>query len=198
VARRVSQPKLLANKRAEVFSRLREALERGEVSFPRNDGLLAELSALRYEFSPTGQIRIEKKDAAKKRLGRSPDLADAVAPGFPPSRRAGLDLLDATAHGDSRWQPDLPSIPLPTRQLAYESCCIVGREPARAQQNCWLGSVFFLFGEHLAQDPEHGCDGAGMKAAQLPNRPLSIHRSPVGGSTRRVGSGWLARLALKV
>jgi phage FluMu gp28-like protein len=83
VSRAAKKPELHVNLRAELFWRLREALEKGEVTLPLDENLLAELSAIRYDFSPSGQIRLEKKEETKKRVGRSPDLADAVALGFP-------------------------------------------------------------------------------------------------------------------
>jgi len=83
VGRVASDPKLYFNLRAELFWKFREASEKGEVSLPDDEALLAELSAVRYDFTPTGQIRIERKEEAKKRLGRSPDLADAAVLGFP-------------------------------------------------------------------------------------------------------------------
>ncbi|NET62162.1 MAG: hypothetical protein F6K47_40445, partial [Symploca sp. SIO2E6] len=35
-----------------------------------------------YEELSTGKIKIEKKDLTRKRLGRSPNLGDAVCYGF--------------------------------------------------------------------------------------------------------------------
>ena len=58
-------------------------------SLPDNEALLAELSALRYSFDPKGRIVIEKKEIAKKRIGHSPDLADAVALGYLPTGHQG-------------------------------------------------------------------------------------------------------------
>jgi len=83
VSRSASKPELHANLRAEIFWKLREALEKGEVSLPKDEKLLAELSAIRYDFTPSGQIRLEKKNETKKRVGHSPDLADAAVLGFP-------------------------------------------------------------------------------------------------------------------
>ena len=37
-----------------------------------------ELVAIKYKFTPKGQIQIESKDDLRKRLGRSPDRADAL------------------------------------------------------------------------------------------------------------------------
>ena len=43
------------------------------------DVILADLSALRYVLTQDGKIQLESKDDTRKRLGRSPDRADAVA-----------------------------------------------------------------------------------------------------------------------
>jgi len=83
VSRRASEPELFINQRAERYWRLREALERGEVSLPEDEGLIAELSSVRFHYDPKGRIQIEAKVAQKKRVGHSPDLADAAVLGFP-------------------------------------------------------------------------------------------------------------------
>ena len=69
------------NQRAEHFWRLREALDPDNgrrLALPDDPELLADLCALRWKMQPNG-IRIESKDEIRKRLGRSPDCADAVA-----------------------------------------------------------------------------------------------------------------------
>lgn len=80
---------IFMNRRAEVYWDLREAFERGEVSIPNNEALLAELSALRYAYSQHGRIKLEAKEETKRRVGRSPDLADALALGFAAVTGAG-------------------------------------------------------------------------------------------------------------
>ena len=75
-------PHRFRNWRAAAFWRLREAMERGEISLPDDDDLRADLSALRYLFTQDGRLQIESKDDCRKRLGRSPDRADAVALAF--------------------------------------------------------------------------------------------------------------------
>jgi len=63
------------------YWRLRDALdpELGErIALPPDKDLMAELASVRYS-SLTGKIKVESKDDIKKRLGRSPDKADAVA-----------------------------------------------------------------------------------------------------------------------
>lgn len=73
---------LFANTRSEIFWRLREALEKREVVLPRDDDLLAELTAFRFTYTANGKIALEPKEETKKRVGRSPDRADALALGF--------------------------------------------------------------------------------------------------------------------
>jgi hypothetical protein len=72
-----------ANRRSELYWRLREALNPDgdtPLSLPdRHAALAEELSAIGYGFSSSGKIIIEGKDALRSRLGRSPDLADALA-----------------------------------------------------------------------------------------------------------------------
>jgi hypothetical protein len=68
------------NLRAEAYWRLREALDpvNGEgLMLPDDTALLADLCAPRWSLTSRG-ILIESKDDVIKRLGRSPDRADAV------------------------------------------------------------------------------------------------------------------------
>lgn len=67
------------NRRAEVYWRLRRALERGERAWPRHPELEEELLQLKYRVTPRGETQLEAKADLKSRLGRSPDRADAVA-----------------------------------------------------------------------------------------------------------------------
>ena len=73
---------LYLNLRAEVFHEFRDAIERGEVQLPADEGLLAELASIRYEYTPNGKLRLEEKAKTKRRAGRSPDKADAAVLGF--------------------------------------------------------------------------------------------------------------------
>ena len=65
--------------------------EKGDgVALPRDDGLLSELASVRYKITGRGQVRVEPKDEMRKRLGRSPDLADAVVLAFAPRGGGGF------------------------------------------------------------------------------------------------------------
>ena len=74
-----TDPKRFKNKRCEMYFSLREGLEQGKVSLPDDEDLIADLSALRFDFDAAGRIVLESKDEVRKRLGRSPDRADALA-----------------------------------------------------------------------------------------------------------------------
>ena len=66
------------NMRAEIYLKLKDALQMG-LKLPQDDELLAELTSIRYKFDSVGKLQLEAKEDMKKRIGRSPDKADAVA-----------------------------------------------------------------------------------------------------------------------
>lgn len=82
-----------ANRRTEMFWRLRDALNPEITHSPRlaipksMSELAAEITRPLYAYTSRGQIKLEAKDQIKARLGRSPDLADALALTFTPRRR---------------------------------------------------------------------------------------------------------------
>lgn len=77
------------NKRAEMWFRMRDWLRGGGV-LPNLPEIVAELTTPQYTMKD-GRLLIEPKDMIKKRLGRSPDLADALAQTFAlPDKPAGM------------------------------------------------------------------------------------------------------------
>ena len=54
----------------------------GDACRPDDDRLIGELCAIRYEYTDRGKIKLEPKELTKRRIGRSPDLADACVLGF--------------------------------------------------------------------------------------------------------------------
>jgi phage terminase large subunit len=58
------------------------------------EDLAGELASVEYTLHSDGSLVVESKDAMKKRLGHSPDLADALcctfAPAAPLLKRAGV------------------------------------------------------------------------------------------------------------
>lgn len=84
VSKGSNDPARFANLRAELWWALREMLDVDPVrnpqpiGLPPDEELLAELSSVQYKYNSRGQVQIEAKEDMKKRLGRSPDRADAV------------------------------------------------------------------------------------------------------------------------
>ena len=67
-----------ANRRAEMWDAVREWLT-GNVQLPEDDKLLDDLCSVNKKYDQKGRLQLESKDDVKKRLGRSPDKADALA-----------------------------------------------------------------------------------------------------------------------
>ena len=69
---------IFLNKRAEMWWDMKEAIDGGLV-IPRHQLLLQELCTPTYGYNKSGKRVLEDKDAIKRRLGHSPDIADALA-----------------------------------------------------------------------------------------------------------------------
>lgn len=70
----------MRNKRAEMYWRMRDALDPVDgdnLAIPPGNEVLADLCSARYEVSSAG-VKVEDKDEIKKRIGRSPDTGEAV------------------------------------------------------------------------------------------------------------------------
>ena len=84
--------RIFENRRAEAYWRLREALNPDQpggsiVELPDSAELRAELTSVTY-IPDIVKIQVEPKVKVKSRLGRSPDLADAVVMAFAPGDNA--------------------------------------------------------------------------------------------------------------
>ena len=68
------------NRRAEMWDELRIWLS-GEqkVELPNDENLANELCAVNKKYDSRGRLQLEEKEEIKKRLGKSPDMADALA-----------------------------------------------------------------------------------------------------------------------
>ena len=66
------------NRRAEMWIEMAAWLRSGGM-IPNHETLKADLSAPTYLFDASGKMMLESKEKIKERLGRSPDLADALA-----------------------------------------------------------------------------------------------------------------------
>ena len=68
-----------ANKRAEMWQRMKEWLEQDGVRIPPDASLEVELTGVEYKHDHNNAILLEKKEEMKKRGLKSPDRADALA-----------------------------------------------------------------------------------------------------------------------
>lgn len=68
----------------ECYFALRDRFVKGEIMLPRDDELIAELTTRKFSINSSDKIVLEPKDGFKKRIGHSPDRADAVALAFAP------------------------------------------------------------------------------------------------------------------
>ncbi len=71
----------MKNLRAEYHWRMREALDPmygDDLALPPGSEIVADLCAARYSLTPGGHIQIESKDKIKERIGRSPDIGEAI------------------------------------------------------------------------------------------------------------------------
>lgn len=78
---RADNEKVYANKRAEMFGNMRDwFMKKGEVSIPDDDELITDIAAMPdFKVQSTGRFIMISKDEIKKTLGKSPDIADALA-----------------------------------------------------------------------------------------------------------------------
>ena len=91
-----------ANKRAESYFRLRDAIKEGGLKLPYDAGLLSELSVMTWEYDKNGRIKLKDKAEIKMELGRSPDKADALALTF-------FEPLEISEERNIRW--DITRLP---------------------------------------------------------------------------------------
>ena len=75
--------KRFLNLRAESYWGFRNLLEKGMVDIPNNATLLNDIGVIRYLCSASDKvIQVESKENIRKRLGKSPDYADALIYAF--------------------------------------------------------------------------------------------------------------------
>lgn len=89
------------NLRAELWYRARDWLAKRDCKLPKDETLTAELTSVRYLFSPNGKIQVESKDDMKRRGLSSPDVADAFILTF-----AAPEAMFTNGTG-FKWQKDV-------------------------------------------------------------------------------------------
>ena len=91
------------NKASEMWDVMREELDNNlscylqgkepTIQLPNDDKLIKQLSNRKYSVDSKGKIQIESKKEMKKRIGESPDRADAVIYSFAENSNSDLSLL---------------------------------------------------------------------------------------------------------
>lgn len=77
---RAENPERYVNRRAEMWARMAEWLKSpASVSLVKVEGIVDDLTAPTMSFDGLGRLQLEAKAEIKKRLGRSPDVGDALA-----------------------------------------------------------------------------------------------------------------------
>uniref|UniRef100_A0A6M3JWB2 Putative terminase n=1 Tax=viral metagenome TaxID=1070528 RepID=A0A6M3JWB2_9ZZZZ len=92
VAEKAFDSEKFLNRRAEYYDGLRQRFFDHDISIPADEELEEELATIKYRFNSRGQMRIEEKDEMKKRLGRSPDKADALMLAFATQKDTAWEL----------------------------------------------------------------------------------------------------------
>jgi hypothetical protein len=68
-----------ANRRAEMWSHLKKALQGAHFLLPDQDSIQSDLTGPGYTYTSDCRLQLESKDAMKKRGMQSPDEGDAIA-----------------------------------------------------------------------------------------------------------------------
>ena len=89
------------NLRAELWFKTKGWLEDRSCKIPNDDQLLAELTSIRYAFTPSGKMKAESKDDMRKRGLKSPDLADALC------LTMASDAATALSGSMSTWKKEI-------------------------------------------------------------------------------------------
>ena len=97
-----ARDKKYANFVTEAYFALRDRLAQGAITLPNDDELAAQLSTRRYNLTSSDTLIIEKKADFKKRIGRSPDRADAVLLAFAPTLK--ITTIPDMPMQMSRWK----------------------------------------------------------------------------------------------
>ncbi len=92
------------NLRAYVWWSIREALDPAlaiGLALPPDDDLTGDLTAPTWWYTSDGRIQVESKDDLREKIGRSPDLADAVCLAWYTAKHNGVSDQDI-----QNWQND--------------------------------------------------------------------------------------------
>jgi phage terminase large subunit len=85
-----NEPRLYPNRRSEAWFAFADQIK--NIDLDTDEQLGADLVSPKYALDSAGRRVVEPKDKTKRRLGRSPDRADAVLMAFAPAPRMGASF----------------------------------------------------------------------------------------------------------
>lgn len=90
-----------SNAKAEHYWGLRQRFQQGAVAGLTDEKTISQLTGIRYQHTPRGQVQIESKEQARKRGVKSPDRAEALMLAFatPPMPDVPGVLLSGSSRG---------------------------------------------------------------------------------------------------
>ena len=92
-----------ANWVTEKYFGLKQRFVDGDIVLPKDDEFTAQLSTRKYSINSRSQLIIEDKASYKKRIGRSPDRADALILAFSTNAKA-VSAPPIAAQRNSYWR----------------------------------------------------------------------------------------------
>jgi hypothetical protein len=79
---RATDPESYANRRAEMYDKMRLWCAKSNTVIPPGNYVAQQVSAARFQLNAQNKLQLEKKSEIRRRLGASPDYADALAMTF--------------------------------------------------------------------------------------------------------------------
>jgi hypothetical protein len=96
-----------SNKRTYIYAKLRDAVRQG-LKIPDIKELSEELQSIRFSMAGQGEFALAPKEKTKEELGRSPDMADALALTF--ATATPSDLWNSSMRNSSEASSELDSL----------------------------------------------------------------------------------------
>lgn len=98
VAESPAMGQMYMNLRCELWMKAKAWFEKRDCQIPNDVRLIDELAAVGYTFSPNNKLKIDSKDTMRKKIRRSPDVADAFVLTF-----AGDAITAQSGGGGLAW-----------------------------------------------------------------------------------------------
>lgn len=95
------------NLRAQLWFNLRDIFRERRVGGDISEEIENQLAAVRYEINSAGKQQIEEKKDFRKRMGYSPDYADAIMYAFADVVTSGISPIELSGFGETGYAPQI-------------------------------------------------------------------------------------------